>query len=428
MKYMFLGMLAAYLAGNVYVFVHMWRSLHLFSPFFRWLCAPLFWFAALSLFIALFARDLPLPDSFFRITYNLGSVWMVFTLYMVIVLLVVDLSGLFFPLLRRYAVFSFAAAFLAVVILLLWGYVNYLDPRVERIVLDFSSRAASADGAQASADGAQLRDSASADVALLRDSASEDVALLRNSASGDGARSHDSGAHLRIVAVSDLHLGYATGKMALQKYVGKINSLHPDVVLIGGDLIDNTVKPLFVERMWNELGQLEAPGGIYMVPGNHEYISGIDSVMEFISRTPIVILRDSVAALPEGVVIVGRDDRSNRGRKSLEMLKQEAVAVAGTDAVAGAVSGNGPVVILMDHQPYELFEKDSLGFDVQFSGHTHRGQVWPMSLLVDKMYPQSHGYRKWNNSHVVVSSGLSLWGPPFRIGTNSDLWVIDLKL
>lgn len=382
MKYMFLGMLAAYLAGNVYVFVHMWRSLHLFSPFFRWLCAPLFWFAALSLFIALFARDLPLPDSFFRITYNLGSVWMVFTLYMVIALLVVDLSGLFFPLLRRYAVFSFAAAFLAVVVLLLWGHVNYLNPRVERIVLDFSSRAASA----------------------------------------DVARSHDSGAPLRIVAVSDLHLGYATGKKALQKYVGKINSLHPDVVLIGGDLIDNTVKPLFVERMWEELGQLEAPGGIYMVPGNHEYISGIDSVMEFISRTPIVLLRDSVATLPCGVVIVGRDDRSNRGRKSLEMLKQEA------DAVADAVSGNGPVVILMDHQPYELSEKDSLGFDVQFSGHTHRGQVWPMSLLVDKMYPQSHGYRKWNNSHVVVSSGLSLWGPPFRIGTNSDLWVIDLKL
>ncbi len=404
MKYMFLGMLAAYLAGNVYVFVHMWRSLHLFSPFFRWLCAPLFWFAALSLFIALFARDLPLPDSFFRITYNLGSVWMVFTLYMVIALLVVDLSGLFFPLLRRYAVFSFAAAFLAVVVLLLWGHVNYLNPKVERVVLDFSSRAASADGAQ------------------LRDSASADVALLQDYASADGARFHDSGTPIRIIAVSDLHLGYATGKKALQKYVGKINSLHPDVVLIGGDLIDNSVKPVIEERMWEELGHLQAPGGIYMVPGNHEYISGIDSVMEFISRTPIVLLRDSVAALPEGVVIVGRDDRSNRGRKSLEMLKQEA------DAVADAVSGNGPVIILMDHQPYELSEKDSLGFDVQFSGHTHRGQVWPMSLLVDKMYPQSHGYRKWNNSHVVVSSGLSLWGPPFRIGTNSDLWVIDLKL
>lgn len=399
MKYMFLGMLAAYLAGNVYVFVHMWRSLHLFSPFFRWLCAPLFWFAALSLFIALFARDLPLPDSFFRITYNLGSVWMVFTLYMVIALLVVDLSGLFFPLLRRYAVFSFAAAFLAVVVLLLWGHVNYLDPKVERFVLDFSFRTASADGAQ-----------------------------LWDSATADGVRSHDSGAPLRIVAVSDLHLGYATGKKSLQKYVGKINSLHPDVVLIGGDLIDNSVKPVIEERMWEELGQLEAPGGIYMVPGNHEYISGIDSVMEFISRTPIVLLRDSVAALPEGVVIVGRDDRSNRGRKNLEMLKQEADAVADVDAVAGAVSEDGPVVILMDHQPYELSEKDSLGFDVQFSGHTHRGQVWPMSLLVDKMYPQSHGYRKWNNSHVVVSSGLSLWGPPFRIGTNSDLWVIDLKL
>lgn len=381
MKYMFLGILTAYLVGNVYVFVHMWRSLNLFSPFFRWLSAPLFWFAAVSLFIALFTRDLPLPDIFFRVTYNLGSIWMVFTLYMVILLLVLDLLGLLFPTVRGCSAFFFPISFLFVAVLLVWGHINYLNPKVEKIALDFSSR----------------------------------------SVPMEGVLPLDSASSLRIVAVSDVHLGYATGKKALQKYVGKINSLHPQVVLIGGDLIDNTVKPLFVEKMWDDLGQLDAPGGIYMVPGNHEYISGIDSVIEFVSRTPIVLLRDSVIKLPGGVVLVGRDDRSNRGRKSLEVLKQEA------DSISKPVSKGG-VVILMDHQPYELSEKDSLGFDLQFSGHTHRGQVWPMSLLVDKMYSQSHGYRKWENSHVVVSSGLSLWGPPFRIGTNSDLWVIDLKL
>ena len=87
----------------------------------------------------------------------------------------------------------------------------------------------------------------------------------------------------------------------------------------------------------------------------------------------------------------------------------------------------GPV-ILLDHQPYEVAHKDSLGVDVQFSGHTHRGQVWPMSQLVDSMYEQSHGYRKWTHSHIWVSSGLSLWGPPLRIGTDSDFAVIDLLL
>jgi len=64
---------------------------------------------------------------------------------------------------------------------------------------------------------------------------------------------------------------------------------------------------------------------------------------------------------------------------------------------------------------------------MQISGHTHRGQLWPLSILVDRMYEQSHGYRKWNYSHIFVSSGLSLWGPPFRIGTDSDMGVIRIK-
>lgn len=373
MKFMFMGILSAYLAGNVYVFVHLWRFLHLLSPFFRWLCAPLFWFAAVSLFIALFARDLPLPDSFFRITYNLGAIWMVFILYMTIVLLVSDLSGLLFPMIRRYSSLYFPVVLAFVAVLLLWGHVNYLNPKVERVAVDLSP----------------------------------------HNGSGDGRQSADSAVPLRIVAVSDLHLGYATGKKVLGKYVEKINSLHPDVVLIGGDLIDNSVKPVAEERMWEELGQIDAPDGIFMVPGNHEYISGIDSVSEFISRTPIVLLRDSVVRLPGGLALVGRDDRSNRRRMDLDELLKG--------------MGDAPVMLL-EHQPYDIATKDSLGIALQFYGHTHRGQVWPMSLLVDKMYPQSYGYRKWNNSHVIVSSGLSLWGPPFRIGTDSDLWVIDLTL
>jgi predicted MPP superfamily phosphohydrolase len=80
----------------------------------------------------------------------------------------------------------------------------------------------------------------------------------------------------------------------------------------------------------------------------------------------------------------------------------------------------------LDHQPYHLQQTDSLGLELQLSGHTHHGQVWPMSLLTDRLYEQSHGHRRWSNSHIYVSSGLSLWGPPFRIGTRGELVIIRL--
>ena len=84
-------------------------------------------------------------------------------------------------------------------------------------------------------------------------------------------------------------------------------------------------------------------------------------------------------------------------------------------------------VIVLDHQPYNLSEVNSLGVDLQISGHTHHGQLWPLNLVTDHIFEQSHGYRKWSHSHIWVSSGLSLWGPPFRIGTDSDIAIIDLK-
>lgn len=84
-------------------------------------------------------------------------------------------------------------------------------------------------------------------------------------------------------------------------------------------------------------------------------------------------------------------------------------------------------ILLLDHQPYKLTESEAAGVDLQFSGHTHRGQVWPMNWVTDHIYEQSHGYRQWGNSHIYVSSGLSLWGPPFRIGTESDMAVFHLS-
>ena len=104
-----------------------------------------------------------------------------------------------------------------------------------------------------------------------------------------------------------------------------------------------------------------------MVPGNHEYISGIDESVRFLKDTPIQLLRDSVVTLPNGVQIIGRDDRSNRSRHSLPTLLKQA--------------DRSKPIILLDNQPYNLAKTDSLGIDLQFSGHTHHGQIWPISWV-----------------------------------------------
>ena len=433
MRFMFLGMLGAYLLGNVYIFIRGWQGISALLPLFhcskgisvgiKILFTLVVWGAAASLFIALFSRDAALPAWLQGGMYNIGSIWLVFTLYMVLALLAVDILRIFIwhqPLRE----FGFVAAFAFTFGLLLYGYINYRNPKVEELNIDLESG-----------------------------EASEAAGILAGRDNLSGRKK------LRIVAISDLHLGFATQKKHLQRYVEKINSLSPDIILIAGDLIDNSIKPVEQQRMQEELGMLRAPGGIYMVPGNHEYISGIADVEAFLQKTPVVLLRDSVVMHPSGIAIAGRDDRSNRGRLSVEELLGKVAVVDGVDdggeadeggeAGGGDVAGEGDVVvkaggvaeawevgqsgeagdvpvILLDHQPYEIAHKDSLGIALQFSGHTHQGQVWPMSILVDRMYEQSHGWRKWNNSHVIVSSGLSLWGPPFRIGTDSDLWVINL--
>lgn len=360
MKAMFLSMIIAYLCGNIYIFI---RALQAFSgipTIGKLLFSACYWTAALSLVISMFARNVELPELLSKGLFSIGSVWLVFTLYMVLALLVTDVARLFLPAIKPY---GFIASLGFTVCLLTYGYFNYRHPDINRI-----------------------------DITL-------DKPL--------------SGEPMKIVAVSDVHLGNGTRKPQLKKFVEMINAEEPDLIIIGGDLIDNSLLPLYQQKMEEELKLLKAPMGIYLAPGNHEYISGMEECGKFLKDTPIILLRDSVVTLPNGLQIMGRDDRSNRRRLPIAELMKKA--------------DKTKPVLLIDHQPYEVGKKDSLGIDIQFSGHTHHGQVWPLSLLVENMYEQSYGYRKWPHSHVYVSSGLSLWGPPFRIGTDSDMAVIQIN-
>ena len=216
---------------------------------------------------------------------------------------------------------------------------------------------------------------------------------------------------LKVVGISDLHLGYTIQRKELAKWVEMINSENPDLIVIAGDLIDNQLRPVWEQGMQHELQKLQAPMGVYACTGNHEYISGIKEVTQFYEAAGIELLRDSVAYVGE-VAIVGREDYTNKGRKELGELMDEGM--------------ENRFTLLLDHQPNNLEAAREHGIDFQLSGHTHKGQVFPGSLLVKRMFELGHGYMQKGDTHYYVSSGLGIWGGKFRIGTRSEYLVLTI--
>ena len=213
----------------------------------------------------------------------------------------------------------------------------------------------------------------------------------------------------KIVMVSDLHLGFHNRRADFARWVDMINAESPDLILIAGDIIDINVQPLLRERTAEEFSRLSAP--VYACPGNHEYFSGMSKAMSFYKEAGIKTLKDSVA-IEGSICLIGRDDRTNVERMSL------------TDLMAD--TPDSLYTILLDHQPYHLEEAESQGIDFQFSGHTHRGQIWPASWITDWIYEDSFGEHRRGHTRYYVSSGLGIWGGKFRIGTRSEYVVATL--
>jgi len=214
---------------------------------------------------------------------------------------------------------------------------------------------------------------------------------------------------LKIVMLSDLHAGFHNRRAEIGRWVDMVNAEKPDLILIAGDIIDGNVRPLKEQGTAEELRRFNAPAIACL--GNHEYITGIDSAIHLIGDAGIRILRDDTISVA-GVTIVGRDDRSNFQRKSVAQLLQ-------------AVDHNR-FIILLDHQPFKLEEAEQNGVDLQLSGHTHRGQVWPLNWVTKKMYECDYGQWKRGNTDYYVSSGMGIWGGKFRIGTDSEYAVITI--
>ena len=227
----------------------------------------------------------------------------------------------------------------------------------------------------------------------------------------------------KIVLLSDLHLGYHNRRAELKKWVDLINAEHPDLILIAGDIIDISVRPLLEENVAKEFHRLKAP--VYACLGNHEYYSGEPKAGEFYREAGIHLLRDSVAKIGN-IAIIGRDDKTNPHRKSIAEIVKEAER-NGSLTMLSYRKKQQEFTILLDHQPYHLEEAEQNGIDFQFSGHTHHGQVWPISWITDAIYEDAFGPLQKGNTQYYVSSGMGIWGGKFRIGTRSEYVVLTLK-
>ncbi|MBR5062401.1 MAG: metallophosphoesterase [Prevotella sp.] len=215
---------------------------------------------------------------------------------------------------------------------------------------------------------------------------------------------------VKMVLISDLHLGYHNTRTDFEKWVEMINKEHADMVLIAGDIVDISLKPILEENMAEVFRQLNAP--VYACLGNHDYYAGEPKSEQFIRESGIRLLRDTCVTLPNGITLIGRDDRTNMRRKSLSQLTKEADLSHFT--------------ILLDHQPYHLEEAQQCGIDFQFSGHTHNGQVWPISWIEKFMYEDVFGLLQKGKTQYYVSSGIGIWGGKFRIGTHSEYVVLSV--
>ena len=219
---------------------------------------------------------------------------------------------------------------------------------------------------------------------------------------------------VKIVALSDIHLGTSIDKKRLKKYVDLVNSQHPDMVLIGGDLIDRSLKPVIAQKMDEELRQLRAPFGVFAVEGNHEHFGeGGKAVTDFFEQSNITLIQDSTILINDEFYLVGREDHINSKRLSISQILNS------TDPSKPR--------ILLDHQPYNLSEAEQNQIDFQFSGHTHKGQFFPINLVVNMIFEQGYGYLQKGNTHYYISSGLGIWGPQYRIGSQSEFVVVKFR-
>jgi predicted MPP superfamily phosphohydrolase len=367
-----LSVLIVYGLGNVYIIIRGWQAL----PDITWIktCYLILTITLVLSFIVSMIFESKIPLKLTGYLQLIGTNWLFAMLYFAMAIIFFDLLRVanhffgIFPsiIIQKYALVKLLAlgfTVISVVSLFIYGYYQFSNPKTVNLTIKIDKKV-------------------------------------------EGLN------ELRIVAASDWHLGHIIRKERLKTFVDKINALHPDIILLPGDVIDRDLRPVVAQNMSEELQQLKAQYGVYAIPGNHEYFGNLKNNLNYLSQSGIHILKDNAVKI-NNFYVIGRDDYGNKHRKPLDSL------MIGIDK-------NLPI-ILMDHQPHKLIEAQNNGIDLQLSGHTHNGQVWPFNYIVKKVFEIGHGYYKKGNTNYYVSSGLGLWGSLIRIGTQSEIVCITLQ-
>ena len=368
-----------YAAINYYVFIRGWQALsslpHL-KPFY----AVIFVIAATSYIIAKFL-DGKIPHLVYDAMIWIGSFWFAFMLYFFLSIILIDLIRLlnwkldFFPQIinNNYGdIKKYLLAFVVLIssVIIFIGYLNTRKISVKSLSLEIT-------------------------------------------------RKQSALTELNAVVLSDLHLSTINGEKLLSQIVAKLNELKTDVVFIPGDIVDDRAETLKSEGIGVSLSKIKSKYGVFASTGNHEYINGINGTSKFITENGITLIRDSSLLIADSFILAARDDASKNSfakqrRKSLEEIISNA-------------NQNYPI-ILLDHTPFRLEEAEINGISLQLSGHTHHGQMFPLNFITKLIYEVSWGYKKKDNTHYYVSCGVGTWGPPVRLGSESEIVNIKIKL
>ena len=369
--------LLIYSSVNYYIFVRGLQALPKDSSF-RTYYIVLFIIVASSFWIGRILENFML-NKFTETFVWIGSFWLAFMLYFFLFIILFDLIRLsdhFFGFLPKFIsgnyekakIISFIGTVIIVVGIIIYGHINFLNTRTLTLEITLPKKDSKLDT-------------------------------------------------LNIVAASDIHLGTIVGKKQLDKFVQMANSLNPDIILLPGDIFDEDIGPIIKNKLGDDLQKLNAKYGVYAVTGNHEYIGGVESAVDYMEKHGINVLRDEAVLIDSGFYLVGREDRSigqfaNQKRKELSEITKN-------------INKNFPA-ILLDHQPFQLNLARENGIDLQLSGHTHHGQLWPLNYITSMIYEISWGYEKIDETHYYVSSGFAGWGPPVRTGSRTE--IVNLKI
>jgi predicted MPP superfamily phosphohydrolase len=218
--------------------------------------------------------------------------------------------------------------------------------------------------------------------------------------------------HLRIAFVADIHIQQNTRVQFIEQFVKKINAITPDLMLYAGDIVEGDHENETTKAIETVMRKIVTRYGTFGVTGNHEFYGG-QGQGDFFRELGITMLSDTVIRIDSSFYLAGRNDQHVGQRKTAATL-------------LGKISHDMPV-ILMDHRPTQLREVSQTIADVQVSGHTHYGQMFPVNLITHTVYELSWGYKKIKNTHFFVTSGLRLWGPLVKTAGKSEIMLIDVK-